>query len=951
MSLESVTELFNQAYTWLTNFFNTGKGDFYGAILFAVLCFFFYYFVRLPFLNFLRYINVLKDKKFNIPKSLKSYKTSLDTETLKLKHSWKLEGQSLKELIVPVNISQKGQSERLSLIDFIKREYYQNRASRFILMGGAGSGKSVAMGVITRKIWYSDASNLLVPVLMTFSDIKEVKSDKELEIKIVKTLERFQFEKGRRNDKAEKFVAQNLYEGNIILLFDGFDELEKGVRINIANFLNSFFQTHQNIPFIISSRTTVWNQNPNILPSLSLEVIRMAEFTPYEVRIFVSQWNFIGNKSAEHLASLINNKAYLKSVAVNPLMLTIITFLYSQPKRILPDNRVKFYAECVDALMEKWDNARNLNRANEFESIDKITILSELAYQHITNAKSTDEDITKKDVLAIITKTMHTLSRPIKKREKMLSEITQNAELLVPMPPDAFKFPHRTFMEYFAANYFFENNNYEELLELYKNDNGKWEETLSLFCGLNTNSTISDTILTELKNQVNITKDKNKTEIFVFKALVESARINPKIAEEILLLSEKILEQEIHPEIIENLGFISMNDNWQHSNKAKGILLNLLSNEDLSDKEFQKVIIALMSIKDTEIEEVLLKRAESLDLTEVLTQIGQEAEDYALKLLQKIPSNRHLEIFEGLAQAGRIEFLFNLLVQSTNNSVKETVAWALCLISDSDSFLKLLDQLSLENLTPNLQKEVTKKLEFWKWNKPIPKTKEGQEAAILINEFASNYLISQEFPNSLYDNQNLIHNSFRFIISAFLAEKGFSFNTHNIISFNRKWNYIDKFSLKKYWNNKYWNKIYADSDMEIQSLIFSLSFFSWFFLVSSWWEALLWFFIPGITINLLATFFLVRKNIIYSKLPTGKEGLFDNTIPIINFFANIGIFLHYDLQGNYFTISLMLVSISLLSLIGAFHSNKFTFYFYRDLEIISFINTSNSIENNKDLSI
>ncbi len=79
----------------------------------------------------------------------------------------------------------------------------------------------------------------------------------------------------------------------------------------------------------------------------------MAEFTPLEIRMFVSQWDFVGKKSGEQLAGLIAEKVYLKTIAVNPLMLTIITFLYAQPKRILPDNRVKFYKECIEALIEK----------------------------------------------------------------------------------------------------------------------------------------------------------------------------------------------------------------------------------------------------------------------------------------------------------------------------------------------------------------------------------------------------------------------------------------------------------------------------------------------------------------------------------------------------------------------------------------------------------------------
>ena len=81
----------------------------------------------------------------------------------------------------------------------------------------------------------------LLPVLLTFSEIKTVTTPEELEKIIVRSLEKHQFEQGKRNNKAEAFVKENLYKGNMLLLLDGFDELDKNTRFEISRFLNQFF--------------------------------------------------------------------------------------------------------------------------------------------------------------------------------------------------------------------------------------------------------------------------------------------------------------------------------------------------------------------------------------------------------------------------------------------------------------------------------------------------------------------------------------------------------------------------------------------------------------------------------------------------------------------------------------------------------------------------------------
>jgi hypothetical protein len=748
-----------------------GRADFLGAIMATIISGGFFIFRN----RFMKMLRLLREKQV-VPKALRHYKKAMDEETLRLNHSWKLEGQSLKELIVPVHVYETDENKRINLIDFFSDYITQNQTPRLLILGDAGSGKSVSMGAIARAVWELERNKMLVPVLITFSEIKYIRTEEDFKKLIVQSLEKHQFGGRKRKNRADAYVAENLYDGNILILIDGLDELEKSVRFESARFINNFFQTHPQIPVIFSSRIAVWKQNPSLFNSLDINTLFVAKFTPLEIRRYLSQWEFTGEKSADRLAMLIQEKSYLRSFAVNPLILTIISFLYAQPKRILPDNRVNFYYECIEALMEKFDNTRLINRANEFETVDKKSILSRLAYQHITDSNETDEDILKSKILDIIEEEMLALSRPVEKREKLLNEIVYNAELLVELPPDAYKFPHRTFMEYFAANYFNEKHKYVELLELYEKDKGKWQETLALFCGINLNQEASDIILNQLKNDFVATSQTSNPDVFVFKALTESARINPSIANAILELAEKHLQHGINREIVEYLGYISINPNWSHNIKAKQILLSLLS-ENLSSDQFTQILFLVVHLPDPEIKKLVTQHLDKLDIKSMLIIAGTISRELAIRLIENINKDKLEEVFKGLRHAGELDLVFNLMIKSNNKEVQQHAAWTLAVSSNSEVFWTLLESVNLDDLSAADSAKVDRLFNRYTWPKAkLPDNKAGQKAIFLICSLLADHSISQGFENLDFLLVHNIYHSLKYLTNGILHERGYSFN-------------------------------------------------------------------------------------------------------------------------------------------------------------------------------
>lgn len=733
---------------------------------------------------------------------LKHYRKTIDEELLKIFHPWMKEEQTVEEILVSVNLNIAGSDTREELEAYLHRVFQEKPTPRILITGRPGSGKSVAMRMITKMVWTAKDDTTFVPVLLTFSDIKEIGSIKELEKKIVQQLEYYQFEEGERNNlTADTFISENLTSGKIVLLFDGYDELDKSARENAAKTLNIFLGTHRNIPVIISSRTALYEKEL-VFEKLNLDRIEMAPFTPLGIARFISKWNFEGNKSSHELFELINGKAHLSELASNPLMLTIITFLYSLPKYTLPDNRVDFYDQCTRALLEEWDRARDTLRANKFESHQKIAILNRVAFEHITEAATTDELIHESRIHTVSRKEMERLGLRVPEYSAMKDEIVLNSGLLHAVPPRDYRFPHRTFMEFFAANYIVTENTSREILELYKQDSERWRQTLLLYMGLNRNKAYSRHILNYLKKDfINSLKANKLPSAIVFSALTECAVPDPRVANELLTLASYFLaNQAPTSELIEELGFIAANPRWGHSQKARNILLNLLK-RNLPDEFFGNILLALLRSRNENTDKLVVNNLRRLNLAKIVSTLSSESKFFVNQVFSiDLSYKEKSDIIEGLKEADNQTALVSLLIENADKDIKILSAYALFRMSGLPNFLDSLDHIEIGLLESNLGKLIDQKLNEWGWRWAIPSTDRGKKVAMLICDLSADWIITNrkifQFRKTDLKGAN---NLFRYLTTGFLVEKGVLFHDLNLIDI--KHFELTKNTLKKHWKN------------------------------------------------------------------------------------------------------------------------------------------------------
>lgn len=754
---------------FLLHVWQDGKGDYLGAVLFGITL------TTLAILKkriawLYQSLLRLKEKNFAVPKSIERYKKAVANQTIRLSHLWHLKGQTLSNIIVPVYLAENQRKSRIKLQEVIDNKFKDYQVSRLILLGDAGSGKSVALGVIARSIWNIKRKKILLPVLLNLADLTHVRKPEEMEEVIIQYLQKHEFNGKRKKDNARTFIKDNLYAGQVLLLLDGLDEIEKTARIETEKFLFSFFKINYNIPFVISCRTAVWEQEQDILESLEPERLYMASFTPVEIRQFCNQWQFEqSNKSGEKLAELINSKPFLQSIAVNPLLLTILTFLYAQPDRTLPDNRVDFYRECIDALLEKWDDAKHLITPDPFETQKKIAILSHIAYECFSNEKVKDDEISKSLVLEIIRK----MAGEGPQQLRTLTGITEKAGLLMPLPPDKYTFPHRTFMEYFMAHYLVEYGKHEEIIALYTNDKGKWQECMAMFIGMYKKQDVVDSIVIQLHNDFQSTRSR-RPDTFIFRVLVECPIVQTTLAEKALQDAEALLRTKADVEIIEQLGYIARKQELSYAHKARQILLDLL--EVYQDDNLAYVIIALTEIPDSDTKKIIYPYLSKVDLSLFFSKVQVNGRDYITQIIESVDKDQFTRIANSIRSSGNTKLLFELM-KNRNPDISGLAAYYFVSELNSLNFFKLLGHDDLSGINAVVIQDIDDKLQRYTWPWPELPDQNQQKLVVFTSICFANYVkhTNWEINWESFLQYTLAPKQVYYLTLAFLHEDGYIF--------------------------------------------------------------------------------------------------------------------------------------------------------------------------------
>ena len=187
-------------------------------------------------------------------------------------------------------------------------------------------------------------------------------------------------------------------------------------------------------------------------------------------------------KSVDESLGRLSDRPRIMAMARNPLLLTIIAYLYSDTPFQLPHSRAEFYDRAISILLDILHPEQN-----HYKARDKRLVLQHLALYHFDASEQETSDrrtISASVALQQIRKVLSDLNLSADEdAARLLDEIVERSGLLLAIDGGTrYAFAHLTLQEYLAAERLREDE--RGMTERLEREPGAWRETAKLWCGV-----------------------------------------------------------------------------------------------------------------------------------------------------------------------------------------------------------------------------------------------------------------------------------------------------------------------------------------------------------------------------------------------------------------------------------------------------------------------------------
>jgi hypothetical protein len=294
---------------------------------------------------------------------------------------------------------------------------------------------------------------------------------------------------------------------DFIFLIDGLDEVptEEGRQV-VSNLIEKFVAQYPQHRYVVTSRVRAYTGETVLRQRFTRCDIQ--PFGPDERTAFLRNWvaQLLELRDLAHrdapaagaelvaLSHAIETSS-IRSLATNPLLLTVIAIVHWNRKR-LPERRVDLYNQCIDVLLGQRKQAEQ-RRTSPDPRILQAEVARERRHEQAWVRKRfaeiafalldlRDEDIGRTAVIKLLEPHFSARAGEFAREEAghFLDEQELRSGLLVNRHSRTYQFVHLTFQEYLAA-WHLANRDLPETLEIVRGHlrDPKWFETLQLLGG------------------------------------------------------------------------------------------------------------------------------------------------------------------------------------------------------------------------------------------------------------------------------------------------------------------------------------------------------------------------------------------------------------------------------------------------------------------------------------
>ena len=589
--------------------------------------------------------------------NLKGYRQALIDKYQKLKIPFRPHYPlDMGTVYVPLKVS--GNKEyKLIEVDNALKDY-----KRLVIKGAPGSGKSMfcrylCLSYAEGKLNY--LSDKPIPILLELHGLKESKLTVEiLEKKLVEVCALNDF------PKADRFITEGLKKGRLFLLFDGLDEVNLSVRAEVIEGIKKFLDTYEKCRVIITCRTAVYHNQFFYYVHQTLDI---EEFRDKQIRDFLNAWKdqMSAGKSVEQLMEQLRKRPKIMELARNPLLLTMIAYLYTDTPFILPHSRIEFYQKATDTLLELRDQWKNL--PNQYEGKNKRRVLQSLALYLYNSPQQDRREISYDTIINKLKEVLPGLNLSPSDTTPIIKEICDRSGLLLRIDRgENYKFAHLSLQEYFAAEALRESE--QDLINKFKIDTVAWREIVKLWCGLATDST---NLIREVYE---------KDPVAALECLADAQLVDETLANKIIEhFKQELLNQEDTDNIAKALAAVAADD--RPRGRALFQFLVDIMNEDDNSSHKQAAAKTLSYTNLPQAVEILAKYYHQPHLLEVRQELIRMG-DLAVLTLESIAMENCVEAMDDLVAIGTPDAADTLEKFLHDPQLQEEAAWRVTAVLD-----------------------------------------------------------------------------------------------------------------------------------------------------------------------------------------------------------------------------------------------------------------------------
>lgn len=233
-----------------------------------------------------------------------------------------------------------------------------------VIQGIVGQGKSILLRYLAlQEVIFAEK-----PRIPVFIELRKVTSKEDIMALVFKTMAEYQI--SVTNDVFEYLAIS----GRIVLILDGFDELENALVKQATIDLEHLAKKYSNLQIVVSARP-----NSEVQKLHSFQIHEISPLGRDDYLPFLTALGLESGKIGDLLHAINSSPSKVSELITTPLMLTLVVFVYQSEKQI-PEDLPEFFERLFYTVFTRHDKLKAAFEREHYSG------LSERKLQHLFEA-------------------------------------------------------------------------------------------------------------------------------------------------------------------------------------------------------------------------------------------------------------------------------------------------------------------------------------------------------------------------------------------------------------------------------------------------------------------------------------------------------------------------------------------------------------------------------------